>query len=137
MQRRRFLTLFGTVSSAALLPGTFGRALAETSSPARPGYGRGIMIDSRGSPGTNIDMVETAVTDAAIDDVRASGLTAINLSVGGPTSYDGIGGAFETALRALQGFGQVNRMARSSHFYVDKKAVKMTYWPGMLEAGSA
>jgi hypothetical protein len=37
----------------------------------------------------------------------------------------------------LQGFGQVNRMARSSHFYVDQKAVKMTYWPGMLEAGSA
>ena len=88
MQRRRFLTLFGTVSSAALLPGTFGRALAETTSPARPGYGRGIMIDSLGSPGTNIDSVETPLTDAEIEDVRASGLTAINLTVGGPTSYD-------------------------------------------------
>lgn len=88
MQRRRFLTLFGTVSSAALLPGTFGRALAETSSPARPGYGRGIMIDSLGSPGTNIDSVETPLTEAEIDDVRASGLTAINMTVGGPISYD-------------------------------------------------
>ena len=56
---------------------------------------------------------------------------------GGETRSLGIGGASETALRALQGFGQVNRMARSSHFYVDQKAVKMTYWPGMLEAGSA
>jgi hypothetical protein len=28
-------------------------------------------------------------------------------------------------------------MARGSHFYVDQKAVKMIYWPGMLEAGSA
>jgi hypothetical protein len=56
---------------------------------------------------------------------------------GGETRSLGIGGASETALRALQSFGQVNRMARSSHFYVDQKAVKMTYWPGMLEAGSA
>jgi hypothetical protein len=56
---------------------------------------------------------------------------------GGETRSLGIGGASETALRALQVFGQVNRMARSSHFYVDQKAVKMTYWPGMLEAGSA
>jgi len=88
MQRRRFLTLFGTVSTAALLPGTFGRALAETSSPARPGYGHGIMIDSLGSPGTNIDSVETPLTDAEIEDVRASGFTAINLTVGGRAGYD-------------------------------------------------
>ena len=58
-------------------------------------------------------------------------------SPGGETRSLGIGGASETALRALQGFGQVNRMARGSHFYVDQKAVKMIYWPGMLEAGSA
>jgi membrane dipeptidase len=88
MQRRRFLTLFGTLSTAALLPGTFGRALAETSSPARPGFGHGIIIDSLGSPGTNIDSVETPLTAAEIEDVRASGLTAINLTIGGPTSYD-------------------------------------------------
>ena len=56
---------------------------------------------------------------------------------GGETRSLGIGGASETALRALQGFGQVNRMARGSHFYVDQKAVKMIYWPGMLEASSA
>jgi hypothetical protein len=56
---------------------------------------------------------------------------------GGETRSLGIGGPSETALWALQGFGQVNRMARSSHFCVDQKAVKMTYWPGMLEAGSA
>ena len=56
---------------------------------------------------------------------------------GGETRSLGIGGASKTALRALQGFGQVNRMARSSHFYVDQKAVKMIYWPGCLEAGSA
>jgi hypothetical protein len=56
---------------------------------------------------------------------------------GGETRRLGIGRASETALRALQGFEQVNRMARGSHFYVDQKAVKMIYWPGMLEAGSA
>jgi len=46
------------------------------------------MIDSLGSPGTHIDSVETPLTDAEIDDVRASGLTAINMTVGGPISYD-------------------------------------------------
>ena len=56
---------------------------------------------------------------------------------GGETRNLGIGGASETALRALQGYGQVNRMAGGSHFYVDQKALKMIYWPGMLEAGSA
>ena len=88
MQRRSFLSLFGIASAATLLPGTFGRAFAETTSPARPSYGHRIMIDSLGSPGTNIDSVETPLTDAEIDDVRASGLTAINLTVGGPISYD-------------------------------------------------
>src|SRR5271165_3960493 len=56
---------------------------------------------------------------------------------GGETRNLGIGGASETALRALQGYGQVNRMARGSHSYVDQKALQMIYWPGMLEAGSA
>ena len=56
---------------------------------------------------------------------------------GGETRSLGIVGASETALRAVQGFGQVNRMARGSHFYVDQKAVKIICWPGMLEAGSA
>jgi membrane dipeptidase len=88
MQRRKFLTLFGTVSSAALLPGTFGRALAETTYPARPSYGHGIMIDSLGTPGGEDDTLDTPLTAAEINDVRASGLTAINLIVGGPASYD-------------------------------------------------
>jgi len=88
MLRRRFLTLFGTVSTAALLPGTFGRALAETSSPARRGYGHGIIINSLGSPGTNIDSVEAPLTAAEIEDVRASGMTAINLTVGAEPGYN-------------------------------------------------
>jgi membrane dipeptidase len=46
------------------------------------------MIDSLGSPGTNIDSVETPLTDAEIEDVRASGLTAINLTVGWRAGYD-------------------------------------------------
>jgi predicted RNA binding protein YcfA (HicA-like mRNA interferase family) len=43
----------------------------------------------------------------------------------------------KTAIRALQSDGQVNRMARGSHFYVDQKALKLIYWTGILEAGSA
>jgi membrane dipeptidase len=88
MQRRRFLTLFGTVSTAALFPGTFGLALAETSSPARPAYSHGIIINSLGSPGTNIDSVEAPLTAAEIEDVRTSGMTAINLTVGAQPGYN-------------------------------------------------
>jgi membrane dipeptidase len=88
MQRRRFLSLFGAASSATLLSGTFGSALAETTPPARPSYGRGILIDSLGGPGSDYDTLDTPLTDAELADVRASGLTAINLTVGGPTSYD-------------------------------------------------
>ncbi len=88
MQRRRFLSLFGTVSTASLLPGTLGRALTETRTGARKGYGQGIMIDSLGSPGTNIDSIAAPLSTAELDDVRASGLTAVNLTVGGPESYE-------------------------------------------------
>jgi hypothetical protein len=28
-------------------------------------------------------------------------------------------------------------LARGGHFYVDQIALKMIYWPGMLEAGTA
>ena len=88
MQRRRFLTLFGTISTATLLPGTFGRAFAETTSPARRVYGHGIVIDSLGSPGSDSDTPDAPLTAAEINDVRASGLTAFNLTVGGPADYD-------------------------------------------------
>jgi membrane dipeptidase len=46
------------------------------------------MIDSLGSPGSDYDTLDTPLTDAELADVRASGLTAINLTVGGPASYD-------------------------------------------------
>src|SRR6266850_1175775 len=55
----------------------------------------------------------------------------------GETGSPGIGGASETALRALQGYRQADRIAKGGDFYAEEKAFKMTYWLGLSESDSA
>jgi membrane dipeptidase len=82
MHRRTFLSLLGTASTATLLSGAIPRSFAETSAAIWPGYRKAIVIDSLGSPGTNIDsQVDVPLSAAELDDVRASGVTALNLTI--------------------------------------------------------
>jgi hypothetical protein len=57
-------------------------------SDAWPGYPQAIVIDSLGSPGTAFGEGLTPLSPDELHDVRASGLTAVNLTVNGsPGSY--------------------------------------------------
>jgi membrane dipeptidase len=87
--RRDFLALAAGASAAALLPLPWRRALAAapSSDAVWPGFGQAVVIDSLGSPGNAIDDSSNALGGRDLDDVRASGLTALNLTV----NADGIG----------------------------------------------
>jgi membrane dipeptidase len=88
MNRRTFLSLFGSVSTATLLTSATGRAFATAHSDAWPGYRKAIVIDSLGGPGTAFSEGLTPLSPNELHDVRASGLTAVNLTVNGrPGSY--------------------------------------------------
>ncbi|HEY4048914.1 MAG TPA: membrane dipeptidase, partial [Acidobacteriaceae bacterium] len=88
MNRRTFLSLFGSVSTATLLTSATGRAFAMAHSDAWPGYRQAIVIDSLGGPGTAFSEGLTPLSPDELHDVRASGLTAVNLTVNGsPGSY--------------------------------------------------
>jgi Phage integrase family len=63
-------------------------------------------------------------------DVHASGPV-------GETGSPGIGRASETALRAIQGYRQADRIAKGGHFYAEQKVFKMTYWWGLSQADFA
>ena len=59
--------------------------------------------------------------DANHGDVHASGSV-------GETGSPGIGATSETALRALQGYRQADRIDTGGHSYADQKALKMIHW---------
>ena len=69
--------------------------------PAWPGYARAVVIDNLATPGPfNVaDMYARPWTDAMIANAKASGITAVNVTVsgGGPTGAD----AFESTVRSL------------------------------------
>ena len=89
LPRRGFLSLAAGVGAAALLPPPLRRALAAAASPqpAWSGFAQAIVIDTLGSPGGAIDDDSKGLGARDLDDVRASGLTALNLTV----NADGIG----------------------------------------------
>jgi membrane dipeptidase len=88
MNRRTFLSLVGSVSTATLLTSATGRAFAAAHADAWPGYRQAIVIDSLGGPGTAFSEGLTPLSPDELHDVRASGLTAVNLTVNGsPGSY--------------------------------------------------
>ncbi len=87
--RRRFLATLGALAAVATLPGAFARAGAgpPASSARWKGYKGAIVIDALGGPGNYSDDTSTPLGTAALDDVRASGITAVNLTVSGVGSY--------------------------------------------------
>ncbi len=89
--RRRFLTTMGALAASAALPGVLARAGTAplAAAPNRwKGYDKAIIIDALGGPGgAYSDDTGTPLGTAALDDVRASGITAVNLTVSGVGSY--------------------------------------------------
>ena len=79
LDRRRFIFLSTLAAANAAVP----RSMAETAAGAAPshwdGYDKAILIDALGGPGGGGG---DSLTAAQIADVRASGLTAVNLTVG-------------------------------------------------------
>ena len=87
--RRQFLVTGGALLSAALLPGA--RA-ATSSEPAWPRYCEAMIIDSCASPGRSDTSPTHPLDAAALADIRNSGVTAMNFTVGSVGRYSG---AFE------------------------------------------
>jgi membrane dipeptidase len=82
-----FLSLLGTASTASLLSSAIGHAFAESHAAAWPGYRQAIVIDSNGDPSIYGSDDFAPLSATALDNVRASGLTALNLTVSGVGSY--------------------------------------------------
>jgi membrane dipeptidase len=85
--RRQFLS---TVAAGALTSTLLARRLRAAESPAPAarwnGYANAVAIDALCSPG-NANKPDRRLDAADLADIRASGLTAINLTVGGTASY--------------------------------------------------
>ena len=63
------------------------RSGSATAAFTQAAYRRAIVIDALGGPGDSEAEPETPLSAQALDDVRASGLTAVNLTVSGVGSY--------------------------------------------------
>ncbi|HMH08050.1 MAG TPA: membrane dipeptidase [Terriglobales bacterium] len=87
MHRRTFLSLLGTAAVASLSSRAIDRATAEAQAAAWPGYGQAVVIDSNGDPSLYGSEDFAPLSAAVLDDVRASGLTAVSLTVSGVGSY--------------------------------------------------
>ena len=83
--RRTFLSLLGMASTASLWRGAVRAAPAEAT--GWPGYRDAVVIDSLGGPGVYGSDDFAPLSAGALSDVRASGLTAVNLTVSGVGSY--------------------------------------------------
>ena len=83
--RRTFLSLLGIASTAALWRGAVRAAPANAT--GWPGYRDAVVIDSLGGPGVYGSDDFAPLSAVALSDVRASGLTAVNLTVSGVGSY--------------------------------------------------
>ncbi len=83
LDRRRFIFLSTLAAAHAAVPRSMANTVAESAAGAAPsrweGYDQTIVIDALGGPGGG---GEGPLTPAQIADVRASGITAVNLTVG-------------------------------------------------------
>jgi membrane dipeptidase len=89
--RRQFLIAAGAFAVAPLLSGRVLRAADAPGLAATPdwhGYREAIVIDALGGPGTYADDTSKPLDAVALDHVRASGITAVNLTVSGVGSYE-------------------------------------------------
>lgn len=100
--RRRFLRSALVAGAAALLPlaARRARAAAAPSTPIWPGYHDAVVIDTLGGPGLYDAEPFAPLAAAALADARASGLTAVNLTVNG-ASVGSYARNYEDAVREI------------------------------------
>jgi membrane dipeptidase len=82
--RRKFLGHFGALIAGGLLPAAIARAVYVNNDGVCT---RPTRIDSLGGPGGYTDDTSAPLVVAALDDARASGLCAVNVTVSGVGSY--------------------------------------------------
>lgn len=88
LTRRRFMAGIALLASTPLWPSMRQALAASAATPGRwPGYAEAIVIDALGGPGEYNAEPLAPLSANALDDVRASGLTAVNLTVSGVGSY--------------------------------------------------
>jgi membrane dipeptidase len=78
LDRRRFIFLSTLAAAHSAVPRAMAETVAATAPPRWEGYDQAILIDALGGPGGG----GGSLTAAEIADVRSSGLTAVNLTVG-------------------------------------------------------
>lgn len=87
LHRRQFMLGLASLASAPLWLRA-QQALANTSAAGNwPGYAQAMVIDGLGGPGEYNAESYAALSSKALDDVRASGLTAVNVTISGVGSY--------------------------------------------------
>jgi membrane dipeptidase len=82
--RRQFVASLAAGTLAATVPAVRAR---DASSPAWRGYSKATVIDALGGPGSANKPGNVRLDAADLADVRASGITAVNLTVGPVGSY--------------------------------------------------
>ena len=88
LTRRRFMAGIALLASTPLWPSMRQALAASAATPGRwLGYAEAIVIDALGGPGEYNAEPLAPLSAKALDDVRASGLTAVNLTVSGVGSY--------------------------------------------------
>lgn len=85
LRRRRFLFALGALASTPAWP--LPAFAANTTAARWRGYSDAVVIDGLGGPGEYNAPPGTPLSDNALADLRASGLTAINVTVSGVGSY--------------------------------------------------
>ena len=110
LDRRRFLTLSAAAAAgfAAVPSPTLARAASPGGAPLWGGYDRAIVIDALGGLGSATRKDDAPLEAAELEQARASGVTAINTTVG---SVGILEGAFQRrSSRSDSGTGSSRRI---------------------------
>lgn len=99
IDRRRFFA-FSAAAAASLArpPRAFARAATSPSAAGWPGYERAVVVDALGGVGAEKENDEEPLTASDLADARASGVTAVNVTV---SSVGVLEGAFEKTVRQI------------------------------------